>query len=212
MSDSVRECIQLHIVVPEKEKNKDIEYCDGEPNIMSKSSFMIIPLNYWLQEQQKLFWRSVSILLWLLLAWNKHILRRQDAAYQFIALELASWILNVTRQEDIGCISKYNRLTFHTLNRAKLLRSEILLYTNPLLVIFFHILPVKLNGGMAPTSWILQIVVLVPRDQRSNVSCTSLYHSVLCKVCTPSQLQNQNYTTCMQLKPARFFFDTRFDT
>ena len=165
---------------------------------MSKSSFMIIPLNYWLQEQQKLFWRSVSILLWLLLAWNKHILRRQDAAYQFIALELASWILNVTRQEDIGCISKYNRLTFHTLNRAKLLRSEILLYTNPLLVIFFHILPVKLNGGMAPTSWILQIVVLVPRDQRSNVSCTSLYHSVLCKVCIPSQLQNQNYMDATQ--------------
>ena len=62
MSDSVRECIQLHIVVPENEKNQDIEFCDEEPNKMSKSSFMIIPLHYWLQEQLKLFWRSVSIL------------------------------------------------------------------------------------------------------------------------------------------------------
>ena len=92
---------------------------------------------------------------------------------------------------------QYNRLTLH-FYRAKLLRSEILLYTNPLLVIFFHILPVTLTGGMVPTSWILQIVVLVPRDQQSNVSYTSLYHSVLCKVCIPSQLQNQNYMDATQ--------------
>ena len=92
---------------------------------------------------------------------------------------------------------QYNRLTLH-FYRAKFLRSEILLYTNPLLVIFFHILPVTLTDGMVPTSWILQIVVLVPQDQRSNVSYTSLYHSVLCKVCIPSQLQNQNYMDATQ--------------